>query len=247
MAALFNGSSEYVSDRTPILTVPITMAGWVWVDSLAATTGWMSIGTNAGNDDGFGFFVFNPPAVWGIEIDLNGTAGTSLSVGTPIINTWAYLVGRFISATNWRLSVLQANGTPAHVASTTSVSLTLSTSGTAVHIGRYAAAASLFHTGRLAEVWYTNTDIQPDGGQLNEDLLRRLAYRGPWSVPHIAGNLVGYHSFLKIGTDGASAIDFDRNGLVWTGNAAIKNAAHPPLASGYLRGPKQTRRIISEL
>jgi hypothetical protein len=97
----------------------------------------------------------------------------------------------------------------------------------------------------ISEFWYTNTDIQPDGAQLNDDLLRQLAYGGPFSVPHVAANLIEYRSFRKvIESDQDEAVG---DGVywggagrqVWTNTNGVTRGPHPPLPGWYAK-PNRT-------
>lgn len=159
----------------------------------------------------------------------NGAPAETALATTISTGVWYYLVARFISATNRRLSVYRADGFVEHAQNTTS---TTPTGLSSEKHGQLATETNLFN-GLIAERWTANADIQADGGQLNEDLLRQLAFRGPFSIPQLSGLLVDYRSFRRgLGSDQDSAGDFSptrqRLRQEWSNNGALL-AQHPPL------------------
>lgn len=121
------------------------------------------------------------------------SADDTCTGGTVTALQWHYLVARFISTTNRRIDVLNASTSTAHTQSTGSAA---PASLVEINIGTDTGGADAF-SGQIAELWYTNTDIQPDGASLDNILLRQLAYNGPFSVPYIAKDIVEYHSFVS--------------------------------------------------
>jgi hypothetical protein len=111
------------------------------------------------------------------------------------------------------------------------------------------AGASVPFDGNVAEFWYTNTDIQPDGAQLDGNLLRQLAYGGPFSVPHIAGDILEYRSFRKvIESDQDEAVGDEvywggAGRQVWTNTNGVTRGPHPPLP-GWYRKPADSRLMV---
>lgn len=118
----------------------------------------------------------------------------------------------------------------------------------AMAIGSQASATPTeFFDGRMAEIWYTNTDIQADGLQLQDALLRQLAYGGPFSVPHIAKDIVEYRS-LRVHPDSRgdqpSEVYHGKFGRqIWTNANGVTAGPHPPLPYWYVK-PGQTRRPL---
>jgi hypothetical protein len=110
-----------------------------------------------------------------------------------------------------------------------------------------------FLDGLVGEFWTTNTDISADAGQLPDWLVQQLAYGGPFSVPHIAKDIVDYRSFRS-----GLASDQDRVGegypgrfgrRTWSNVNGVTLGAHPPLPANYARPPGFTplRSFESEI
>jgi len=110
------------------------------------------------------------------------------------------------------------------------------------------SAPTFFLNGLIAEYWLTNTDIQPDGAQLDDNLLRQLAYGGPFSVPHIAKDLIEYRSFRKViesDQDEAPGDEVYWGGAgrqVWTNTNGVRRGPHPPLP-GYYKRPRPRQML----
>ena len=102
---------------------------------------------------------------------------------------------------------------------------------------------------RVGELWYTNTDIQPDGAQLDDNLLRQLAYGGPFSVPCCAKDIIEYRSFRKViesNQDEAVGDEVYWGGAgrqVWTNTNGVTRGPHPPLP-GWYRKPADSRIMV---
>ena len=98
------------------------------------------------------------------------------------------------------------------------------------------ATRTSFFDGILAEWWTTNTDIQPDGGQLSNQTLIQLSRGGPFSLPHIRKDIAEYRSMrLALGSKESEPPDYfmgNKGRQIWTNNGATL-AVHPPLASSY--------------
>jgi hypothetical protein len=87
--------------------------------------------------------------------------------------------------------------------------------------------------GKIAGLWYTNTDIQADGGQLQERTLRQLAFNGPFSLPNIAKDIVEYRGFrssLASRQDDPSEVYYRGTPPVWTNVNGVTLGPHPPAA-----------------
>lgn len=85
--------------------------------------------------------------------------------------------------------------------------------------------------GQIAEIWYTNTDIQPDGAQLQNSTLRQLAFNGPFSLPHIAKDIVEYRSFRsRLDSRQDTPEEVYHRGLrqTWTNTNGVTLGPHPP-------------------
>ena len=186
----------------------------------------------------------NTTLFWGLFMNAAATVVTLysgsvnlLSVNALTNGQWYYLIGRFISATNRRMTLLEPDlHAIEEVQSTTS-----NTPGAFNNeaIGSLPASSALFSTGIVAEMWRTNTDIQPDGAALLVPTLLQLAYRGPYSISSISQNLVWYKSFRQSNVDVTDTIDdpcFALNGRMGWAASTTQPAptTHPPLDSDYV-------------
>ena len=94
------------------------------------------------------------------------------------------------------------------------------------------------------KLWYTNTDIQSDGLTLDANLVRQLAYFGPFSLPHIAKDIIEYSSFRAGFNQEVYFGSVRRPILQMNGSAPfICPWKHPPLASLYVL-PWETKQFL---
>lgn len=171
-----------------------------------------------------------------------GTATQGTATATSTRGEWNFAVARLIGQSSKRIANLYPGGI-SHGNSTTSTSpVALNT----VEIGGWDGVVNF--DGLIAEWWMADIDVQQDGLQLSDNLLRQLAFRGPWSVPHLVPAIVEYRSFWQgIGSNE------DRPGHVYQRGGrrlftAVNGPAvgeHPPIASGYARpGPSLKPRML---
>lgn len=241
MAAFFaSASSQYLSNAaSPITGYPYTIGIWVYPTTTAASKDFVGI-SDTGTTNNLASIRQNASDQWSFISQAGGAAVTA-NGGTVTANQWAFFIGRGIAAANRRLDVLQFDGSTAHAQNTSSQTPT--GIDTMIIGGRLTSAgASNFFDGRIGEFWYTNTDIQPDGASLNDDVLRQLARFGPFSVPSIAKDVLEYRNlFQALGNPTDNPMDcYSRIGRqVWTNTGGVIGGGHPPLI-GYLRN---TRRM----
>lgn len=239
-----DASAQYLNCSAPLNTVrPMTIGCWYNMPADASshglailyeTSGWAGWEFYADNDD-----VTTRLGQW------TGSATQGTATVTSTRGEWNFAVARLIAAANKRVANLYPGGT-SHAQSTSTSNPAASTNiaiGSVLDTGGLGPKAN----GRIAEWWMTNTDIQPDGGQLSDALLMQLAYRGPFSVPHVAQAVVEYRSFRKgagTGSDVPGEVYQRGNQRTWTEvNGPIALGDHPPLYSNYVR-PNQTRRLL---
>lgn len=239
MGANFVGAStQYLAKASSAVgAYPFSMGCWVRpTTSAAITTVWANY-TSGSNY----WCVFQwDTNQWNAQA--HNTVDVDCLAGTVTSGSWHYLVARFISATNRRLAVLNANGTISHAQSVTSST----PAATNEHIGEF---SSLLMTGQIAEFWTANIDIQTGGGQLQDSTVHKLAYTGPFSVPGIVGSMREYHSFYS-----STGSDTEKLGEVywgakgaqtWTNTGGVTTSFHPPLFPEYVRpADKQTLLIV---
>lgn len=234
-ALLTNASSTRLQNAALSLTntgYPCTMACWVNPDT-SGVLRTFAIVADTGTTNNYLLLQTVAGGSWAIGAAAGGTNSIA-NGGTTTANQWAFVLGRFINATNRRISVLQYDGSIIHAQSTTSRAPT-GLDSVAIG-GRITSSPDQFFGGFVGEFWYTDTDIQPGGAQLENALLMKLALGGPFSVPHVAKSLVEYRS-LRTGLDSAQ----DRpeeiwyRGLwpTWTNTNGVTLGPHPPLPGWY--------------
>lgn len=247
MSAFFvSGSSQFLRNSTPPITaVPFTVGFWLQPTVVSGGVNRVVWGIfqSSNNSNYFNLYINITTQTFAWEAG-DGT-DRDVTSGVASAGNWHYIILRAISATNRRISVLTANGTLTHAQETTSC---VPTGLNRQTIGAYdGGAPANFYDGYIAEFFVCNADIQLDGAQLQDATMRKLAYGGPFSIPHIIPSIVEYRSFYS--TQGS---DTDKPGEVfwgsagrqsWVNTAGVRVGFHPPLSSGYVR-PADTRRIL---
>lgn len=234
MSASFVAASSQRLENVapPITTYPFTVGIWAYPTDVSVQGVYWSLG-DTGTTTNYFRMAHSSTGTWILNVD-DGSGSAGILIGASVANAWTFLVGRFISATNRRFSVLQPNGSIVHGQSTTSRT---PTSVDAMYLGtRVSSAPPDYLSGRLAEFWYTNADIQADAAQLQNSTLRQLAYNGPFSLPHIARNIVEYRSLrsrLDSRADTPEEVYWRGTRPVWTNTNAVTLGAHPPAADNY--------------
>lgn len=188
MSAKFaSASSQYLQQPAPFTTTPpFTVCFWLSLQTVSNTVPW-SMG-DSGSSAAW--------EVWtegGNVVHMDYWNGSfeegDISVGIAQ-NEWVFVIARWIATNNRRLTAVRSNGNINHGNSTTSVT---PTSLERMALGAtWGATAGAYLDGLLAEFYFFAGDIQADGGLLDNAMARQLAYRGPWSVPHIAPLIVDY-------------------------------------------------------
>lgn len=236
MAVAFDGTSQYLQIAAPaVTTLPFTIGFWLYVGSEDYKNLW-SMGAASADP---AWEIWHDP--WNnLRLDYwSGSANQGEVLATIGYNEWMYVVGRFISPTNRRLSVLRANGNINHSNSTGSVSPTTLARMT---LGAYWSngSASGFFTGRMAEFWFADADVQPDGAQLDNSMLHQLARRGPLSMPHLQPVLVEYLPLWNGRPDPL----YQRGGARAWGGVMPALAPHPPIYADYQGLQWNTRKLL---
>lgn len=219
MAARF--ATARTSAAPVFTTLPFTAGGWARTLTIAAGSSALFSWWAALDVDTYEVYRSGPTLrVWG------GT--TSTDVLTLVAGRWFYFILRGITTSNKRLSAVDSLGTIGNGQSTDTASIT----PLAYSVGAEGDDSQPWN-GDVAELWMTDTDIQPGGGVLDTTTLLYIAYNGPMAVPYIANNLVFYRSFRST-TDGvrenAEDVYQGKYGkLTWTASTGITTSDHPPL------------------
>ena len=142
-ARQFNGTSQYINVATSH-SVPITIAAWVYPDSVsvAAAVGSITSGANTRVHLGMSS-TGNPVAV---TVNTGGTTATATGTSTMSTGTWYHLVATFASSTDRKVYF---NGTQ-DGSNTTAITLGI-VDRTTIGMRVASNAAGLFWPGRIAE------------------------------------------------------------------------------------------------
>jgi hypothetical protein len=237
--AFFDGSTGYLlNSSSPITALPFTVALWAYWDGATGDRVAWSLGPST-----------NSTAVFEIAKDNAGTwsfyASTAVTGGfTATANAWTFLLARAIGASNRRFSVLQPDGSISHSQSTTNISITMAR----MSLGRLMDDTTpQYWSGGIAEFWYTNNDVVGTNLATNNDFLRQLAFRGPFSIRNVAANIVEYRSLRShIGSESDVFGDlwWGRSGRqTWALNGTVTQGQHPPAANNYVT-PADFQQIV---
>ena len=104
-----------------------------------------------------------------------------------------------------------------------------------------------FMNGRIAEFWYADADIYPDGAvNLPDAYIRQLAFGGPFSIPSVAKSVVEYRSFRAHTLTGEGQdVYFGPTGVKsWADVNGASVGAHPPLPYWYQKPGQRKRQLI---
>lgn len=203
MALGVGGSGGYQNTSIPVSTYPLIMGGWCIATTLPGTNliaSAISCGQSsvARNHMVVGIVDNGGTKFAAIHTD-NGTSFETLhTLGslTVAANQWVYVIGRFISATNRRMSAFSNTG----IGSNSSVTNITLASLNRFTLGQEADSTTNGIVGGVAEAWFADTDIYDSAADLPNDLIFQLALYGPLSIPSVANKLIDYQS-LKSSND----------------------------------------------
>lgn len=245
MGVQFNGSSQYLQyDNPTAFGYPFSVGCWFLPLSVTTTTRCVHGVVNS-TTTGTG---------WDLEYDSSNGLGfwsgvnsnwLGAAVAAPTAGQWHYALCRGISATNRRLSCLYPNGSSAHAQNTTSSS---PTGTTTLSLGVLRESTPiLFMDGFVAEYWFASVDVVPGGGVTPDSILQQLAFKGPFSLRHIADKILVYRSLFRSAGSDADAFGEQAWGTfapqTWANVNGAQLAPHPPLAPDYMR-PADFRQLM---
>lgn len=223
---------------------PWTLAAWVMPISSTISDSRLAV-TFGGVSGGVAnvHFGVNSASQW--TMVANDGATFDRAVGGTVTNgQWAFCIMRGRSASSRDLTVVQSDGAITTI--TSAVSKTMSSTAT-IELGPAFNTVTYAWVGNIAEFWYTNTDIQADGGTLSPALARQLAFGGPFSVPHVAANLIEYRALREAGVNDNINVEayWGRSAEPsnWTVTGTAGPAPHPPLPYWYVN-PEQVLRPL---
>lgn len=227
---LINSDNQNIWQQAPFSALPFTIGLWFYPTTMAATNILSWFDSVAANDYAIGLTTTGL-LIWG--------GSTVTNFGTVAVRTWNYLVFRGIAAANKRAVVLPASGVPVHVQSTNATALT----ATNLYIASDQGIGSFFD-GYIARFFLADIDVQADGTQLSNTTLYQLAYKGPFSIPHLASRVVEYEAWdTPIGGTQGSSFYARYPQKTWTfGTTSLivpSIGAEPPVMFGTFRPPNK--------
>ena len=254
MGALFNRSTpDYLTNASPpTLTPPFTVMMWAMQPTLVASNMalWsysdFSKTIAAGN-----WFRVRATSTTGVIGASTSTAGADVNAATalgPVAGEWFFIVARFISSTNRKTAALYRTGA-SHGTSTTSSAPAITTPRMTFGTTQCSDGVTGSWTGHIGEFSLVNADVQPGGAQLDDNLLRQLAYGGPYSVPSIADKILIYRGFRSAVTSDQDRLDeHDVGGglgrQTWAPTGAPRLSEHPSLPYSYELPIDNCRKVI---
>lgn len=234
MAIAFVGAStQYLSNSAPpAFAYPFTVGLWVKHTNVGSTTTMWSWADTGSTTEYCGIWQVSGGSVQ-VRINTGATLGAITLAGSASL--WTFVLARFISATNRRASSYVLGNAIAHGNNATNITPTgIDTMALGAHV---TSSVSQALTGSIAEFWWASSDVQNDGAQADNALVYQLATRGPFSVPHIAPNIVEYHSFrrsIDLYGDLRRESYFGPQGRqVWSPTNSPTTASHVPLPAQY--------------
>lgn len=237
MSGKFVGaSSHYLQQPSPwVTTPPLTVSFWLRLETSSNTVPW-SMGDSGSS------------AAWEVWTQLgtvlhfdywNGGSEEGDSFVTIAQNEWTFVIARMIATNNRRLTAVRPNGNVNHGNSTDTVT---PTSLERMALGAtWGSSPGAYLTGGIAEFCFFAGDIQADGGLLDNALAHQLAYRGPWSLPHLVPLITDYVPLF----DGRPERLYQRGTpRPWAGTFPLVGP-HPSLYGNY-QGPwSNTRKLLT--
>lgn len=225
-----NTAGQYLS-KSIAASATETVGFWLFMRSIP---GYRAAWTRLGGGDYRYIFMQSPGGNNEIGMEELVVGSTAFSVNSPVppINSWLYIVARFISATNrWIAFLDSSSGAIGQAQNTTNTGGAPATTSETIGSDGGTSMDAL-----LGQHFTADIDIQADGGQLNEATMRQLAYGGPFSIPHLAPHIIEFNSFRKHPTQSEIGETYwgDAGGGIggiryWDNNGGITTGQHPPL------------------
>lgn len=224
-------SAQYLQNSAPlVLDYPLTVA--CWFNPATVTTSTRTIWALSDTGTTNHYLALQLPSLNFINAvaAAGGTEVFAANANSVVAGSWYFVVARFISATNRRISALERTGLVSAGVNTTSrapTSLDTMTLGARVSSN----GATMPFDGAIAEFWIANSDVGVDSAAaLPADLVRRLAYNGPFSDAYVVPRIVEYRSFRTDPLAGTgNDFYYSKDVPVWSNVNGATMSAHPPL------------------
>lgn len=244
-----SASSQYLNnDAASVIDYPLSVGGWINLAAVGVVERTIFALCDTGTTNNWLRVFMNSSEQLRVGAAAGGTEASSASGASLVATAWQFFVARFINATNLRISVLHETGLVDAAQNTTSRAPT-GLDNLSIGALKTSGGASSFWNGKIGEIWYTNTDIQEDAAALKSDTIRQLAYGGPFSIPHIAKDIIEYRSLRKYpNSDGDENNEIFHGAFgrqTWTNTNGVTTGDHPPLPYWYVKpGQVQAELVI---
>lgn len=251
MALSFNGSSQYLKNTQNLLTAfPFCVGMWVrplaLPPSFTSAYVWSMTDGSATPTNQFGLELstIGSSSLWSIIAQSSSAGPTAFSaIGSgsyrPTVNVWGFVLGIFISAASTAIFTLNEQGAPAGGGGSASISPSGLTGEYLAALG--ASTPSTFANVQIAEFWKASVNPAASMTSVSNSpamhVVRELAFKGPFSVPHVAEALTDYRAFDKPpgGYDIGDAYLAGARQSNWQAVGSPTLARHPSLRSDYAR------------
>jgi hypothetical protein len=182
-----------------------------------------------------------------IGSNAGGGEVVATAAGAITANQWYFVVGRFVSATERRISLYSPSTGVSHGNSATSSAPATDTTLIGANFSLNSAQNQF--TGVIAEYWSTQgTDCWIPGNHFPNEVFLKLAFGGPFSIGLVDRSLLEYRSFRQGPVEfyGAGDRDLFTRRLQmqrWDRVATVYGGIHPPLPYWYRRKPRELIKI----
>jgi len=244
MSARFNGLSwlKNITGWRPALPYAIGM----WAYPTANTSGQTLFATGQTGGQAGERVTLGGTCTIGSNAGAGEVAATA--AGTISINQWYFIVGRFVSATERRISMYSPSTGISHGLSSANSAPTTDT--TVIGSNFSLNTAQNFFTGMIAEYWATQgADCWIPGSHFPNEVFLKLALGGPFSNALVDRSLLEYRSFRQgpVETFGAGPNDLLARRLQmqrWDQVAGVLAGHNPPLPYWYRRKPREVPKTL---
>lgn len=255
-AQFISGSNQIIAhDSIAPIGLPFTMACWACPIGTFGSNRAIIALANKANIQNYFYLGTTTTSKFDAHTTTGGTGVTTASNTTAVLNSWYFILARYVTTTNrWIVVYDPSTGLVDQVQTVTSNAPIVGT--LAVSIGGIRGSTIFLPSWAwVGEAFYTDAELPFDpAAALPAEWVRKLALEGPFSLPLLSDDIVEYKSLLSgcataVQTEQQSIGEsYSRIGLqTWanpyTAASVPLIAPHPPISSNYVR-PSQIAPIL---